>query len=438
MTASSTESVDPACWRRANDVHAMGPAQGSGLRTPTHLYRRADGQVLQVSELLNLVIEEVDPDTPYADTAKAVSDRYGSDLNAEGVEFLLREKLAPLGLVESVDEEPGAERTVLRSVPLLSLSLRGTVVPARVVRFIARALAPAFHPGVVAVMLIGVVALDVTILQRGGLLAAFEQLLAAPALLLALYFLLTAGALIHELGHAAACHYGGAQPGRIGFGVYLVFPAFYTDVTESYRLDRGGRIRTDLGGLYFNVLCLLAAGGAYFATGNGVFLLVVVIMQIEMVQQLIPIVRFDGYYILTDLAGVPDLFARVRPVLRSALPGREVDPRVAELRPGARRIVVTWVILVVPVLYFALGWLIWNLPLVVMRTVAAVQAQLNQAAAAWAHGDLVIASLSVISVAMLSLPLLGLAVLAWRLAAPPVKLLTNLASSRRGDLAEST
>ena len=63
---------------------------------------------------------------------------------------------------------------------------------------------------------------------------------------------------MHETGHAAACAYGGGRPGAIGFGVYLLFPAFYTDVTDSYRLSRGGRLRTDLGGLYFNVLCLIA------------------------------------------------------------------------------------------------------------------------------------------------------------------------------------
>ena len=42
-----------------------------------------------------------------------------------------------------------------------------------------------------------------------------------------------------------------------------------------------------------------------------------------MLQQLIPVVRFDGYFVLSDLAGVPDLFARVGPVAAGAcVPGR--------------------------------------------------------------------------------------------------------------------
>ena len=47
----------------------------------------------------------------------------------------------------------------------------------------------------------------------------------------------------------------------MGAGMYLVWPAFYTDVTDTYRLGRGGRVRTDLGGLYFNAIVAVAMFG---------------------------------------------------------------------------------------------------------------------------------------------------------------------------------
>ena len=72
--------------------------------------------------------------------------------------------------------------------------------------------------------------------------------------------LAVASMLFHECGHAAACRYGGARPGVIGVGFYVVWPAFYTNVTDAYRLGRAGRIRTDLGGVYFNAVFVLAAG----------------------------------------------------------------------------------------------------------------------------------------------------------------------------------
>ena len=61
-------------------------------------------------------------------------------------------------------------------------------------------------------------------------------------------------AAFHEIGHAAACRYGGGRPGGMGAGIYMVWPAFYTDVTDAYRLPRRARLRTDLGGIYFNAV----------------------------------------------------------------------------------------------------------------------------------------------------------------------------------------
>ena len=62
----------------------------------------------------------------------------------------------------------------------------------------------------------------------------------------------------HEFGHAAATRYGGGTPGGMGMGIYMVWPAFYTDVTDAYRLPRRDRLRVDLGGLYFNAVVAVA------------------------------------------------------------------------------------------------------------------------------------------------------------------------------------
>src|SRR3712207_8247936 len=42
--------------------------------------------------------------------------------------------------------------------------------------------------------------------------------------------------------------------------LYIVWPAFYSTVTDSYRLDRVGRLRTDLGGVYFNAVFMIGVG----------------------------------------------------------------------------------------------------------------------------------------------------------------------------------
>jgi putative peptide zinc metalloprotease protein len=81
-----------------------------------------------------------------------------------------------------------------------------------------------------------------------------------------------------------------------------------------------------------------------------------------MLEQLLPFVRFDGYFILSDLVGVPDLFARIAPVVRSSLFRKDGGQRVATLRRPARIVITAWVLTVIPLLAFTLGYLMLFLP----------------------------------------------------------------------------
>ena len=402
-------------WVRPSGVSLLGPVQDSGLTSPCFLIRRPDGQVIQLSQLLNTVVARLDPRQSPDDVAAAVSRAYGRTLTVEGLEFLVESKLRPLGLVEDVGAATTSTQALPTSDPVLSLGLRGTLIPERVVQRLGAVIAPLFTPVVVLLALLALVVMDVRLMLGGQVMTALEQVLATPTLLLGLFALMTVGAVIHELGHAAGCVYSGGRPGRIGFGVYLLFPAFFTNVTDSYRLNRAGRLRTDLGGLYFNVWCLLVAGGIHLSTGNGMLLLLAVLMHIEMAQQLIPTVRFDGYFILTDLTGVPDLFSKVRPVLSSLLPGRPVDARVAELRPGVRRVVTVWVLAVVPLIAFGMVWLVLHLPELVTSAARAIAVQWETLQGAWSQGQPVVVALSTISLVLLGAPLAGLALMAYRM-----------------------
>ena len=408
-----------AVWGLAPGVHAHGEVGGSGLTKPSYLVERGDGQMMQVSELLYFVLKEAESPRTTTDLAGAISEATGRTLSSEGLEHLVTTKLQPLGLLRDVTSALPTQQAA-RSNPLLSLRVKGTLVPAKVVRPVARVLTFLYWPPIVIAAIMTSIGLDVLLLRHGNPLDALTQVLATPTFLLMMFALFAAGAFVHEFGHAVGCRAGGAEPGAIGMGIYVMLPAFYTDVTQSYKLGRGGRLRTDLGGLYFNVWCLIGLGTAYLATGQPVLLLVAVMMHFEMAQQLLPIVRFDGYFVLADLAGVPDLFSRVRPVLRSMRPGIDPDPRVAELRPRARRLITVWVFLVVPTLVVGVGWLVWNLPTIVMTTVDAIVAQWQLLQAAWASTDVVMLVLGVLSIVILSVPLVGLAVLAPRLVAAPV------------------
>ena len=351
--------------RLADGTELLGELKDSGFAQPQSLIRRADGQVIQLSQLLYMVSCLLDGTRGPDDIAAALSAELGRTLTGDQVRYLVTAKLAPLGIVAGQGQGPGAAPT---ASPLLALRARVTLLPEAAACAAGTFLRPLFRPPVIAAVIVSVVALDFWIFTTHGLGLAFRQVLNDPVSLLLVAGLTIVSALFHECGHAAGCRYGGARPGRIGAGIYLVWPAFFTNVTDSYRLSRAGRLRTDLGGLYFNMIFMLVLAAFYVATGAEILLLVIAITHLEMLEQLSPFVRFDGYFILSDLVGVPDLFARVAPVLRGCLsrwPGgsrQHRDPRATGLRRSARIVITVWVLCVIPLLALAMGYLMVYLP----------------------------------------------------------------------------
>jgi putative peptide zinc metalloprotease protein len=191
-------------------------------------------------------------------------------------------------------------------------------------------------------------------------------------------------------------------------GVYLIWPAFFTNVTDAFRLGRAGRIRTDLGGVYFNALFALSLTAIYLATGFAPLLAAIVIVHAEIIQQLLPSLRFDGYFILADLIGVPDLFRRILPTLRSMIPGQPVDPRVQGLKRAARVTLTAWVLAVVPLLAIELGLIVLNAPSVATTFARSVVVQVTAGTAQFGQADIPAGLVSVISIVLLVLPMAGL------------------------------
>ena len=73
----------------------------------------------------------------------------------------------------------------------------------------------------------------------------FDEELNAYCVIGLIFFMLLSS-FFHELGHASACKYFGLNHGGIGFGLYLNFPIFYTDVTSVWKLTRKQRLTMPL------------------------------------------------------------------------------------------------------------------------------------------------------------------------------------------------
>jgi putative peptide zinc metalloprotease protein len=315
--------------------------------------------MIQLPALLYAIAEELDGNRSYDELAHRLSEKLGKEVSTDNVRFLVEQKLWPLGVVTGPN---GEQPQMVKADPLLALRFRTAIIPKSVVRALTTLFVPFFWPPVLIATLLAVVAVDVWYFFIHGVAQSAREIAYNPILLLLVLGLVVLGTALHEIGHATAARYGGAEPGVMGAGIYIVWPAFYTDVTDAYRLGRGGRLRTDLGGVYFNGIFILLITGAYAITRYEPLLLVIVIMHFQVLQQFLPFLRLDGYYILSDLVGVPDMFARIKPTLKSAIPGRETEEGAAQLKPWVRRVTLAWVIALIPVLGFAFGLLIFNLP----------------------------------------------------------------------------
>lgn len=386
-------------------MELLGEIPGSGYRRPPALARRGDGQVLTLTPLLQQVMLAVDGVRGVDEVAAEVGRTSGRLVQPDDVRHLVDATLRPLGLLRRAD---GSEPEVRRSDPLLALRFKRVVTDPAVTRRLTAPFAALFHPLVVVPVVLAFGLVAGWVLFSQGLAAATAQAFGNPALLLAVLAVTVLSAGFHEFGHAAAARYGGSTPGTMGFGIYLFWPAFYTDVTDSYRLGRVGRVRTDLGGLYFNALVVLLSFAVWWLTGWHAVLLIVATQVLQMIRQLAPLLRFDGYHVLADLTGVPDLYQRIGPVLGGLVPGRWHQPEATALKTWARVVVIGWILVVVPLMAVSLLLLVLSLPRLLATAWVSLQRQATLLGAATADGDVLGALARVLAVVALVVPMLGI------------------------------
>jgi putative peptide zinc metalloprotease protein len=398
---------------RADGLELLGEVAGSGHRRAPALARRADGQTVQLTPLLYSLLEAIDGKRGYAELAAAVGERIGKLATADQIRFLVEGKLRPLGLLQQPD---GTEPTLQKANPLLALRLKFVVSNPAVTKRIAAPFAALFHLPIVLAVMIGFALTTWWVAFEKGLASAAHQAIYEPSLLLLVFALTLLSAGFHELGHAAACRYSGARPGAMGVGLYLVWPAFYTDVTDSYRLSRGGRLRVDLGGLYFNAIFGVGILGLWTAVRWDALLLVIAAQLVQMARQLVPIVRFDGYHILADLTGVPDLFSHIKPTLLGMLPTRWGRAEGKALKPWARAVVTGWVLVVVPLLAALLVLIVLVLPRVVATAWDSLGLHWQAVETHWAQTNVPAVTVALFSMIIVALPAVGIPYLLVRVA----------------------
>jgi putative peptide zinc metalloprotease protein len=126
-----------------------------------------------------------------------------------------------------------------------------------------------------------------------------------------LWLLLLGLKVVHEFGHAYACRNFGAKVPEMGAFFLMGSPCAYMDASDSWNLTkRRQRLIVAMGGIYFESWCAMLAVLVWTMTEpslvNSIAQYVVVLSTVITIGfNINPLMKYDGYYALTDLLGRP-------------------------------------------------------------------------------------------------------------------------------------
>ncbi len=116
---------------------------------------------------------------------------------------------------------------------------------------------------------------------------------------------------VHELAHAAVCDYYGGKPKDIGTGLYYLAPFFYCNTTDAWRLPKRARIMICAAGpLSTLVISSALVCWSFFLPAGSVQDVLRIAAFFGYYGSLVnfsPVIETDGYYMLADAVGIPNL-----------------------------------------------------------------------------------------------------------------------------------
>ncbi len=163
-----------------------------------------------------------------------------------------------------------------------------------------------------------------------GFLSQFPHFFTLQGLLL-MAVALSVAKVLHELGHAYTCKHFGCRVPSMGVALLVMWPVLYTDASDAWRLrSRRQRFCISAAGMAAELTLAVYATLLWSFLPDGplrsaIFLLATTTWIVTLFINLNPFMRFDGYYLLSDMLGIPNLqdraFAIGRWRLREALFG---------------------------------------------------------------------------------------------------------------------
>jgi putative peptide zinc metalloprotease protein len=167
-------------------------------------------------------------------------------------------------------------------------------------------------------LVVSSVVLLVTRFDDAGARLPAAQAWATPSMLAVILVVLGLCKVVHELAHATAAIRYGAPVEECGVMLFYLLPCFYCDVSNAWLLPSPRqRILISAAGMLAELgLAAMATWMWWFSWPGPVQSICLTVMVTCSVNTLLlngnPLMRFDGYFVLVDLLGLPNLADRAR------------------------------------------------------------------------------------------------------------------------------
>ncbi len=189
-------------------------------------------------------------------------------------------------------------------------------------------------------------------------------------------FLIT---VLHEFSHGLSCKHFGGEVREIGFLLIYFHPAFYCDVSSAWQFpEKHKRLWVTFAGAWCELVCWSLAVLCWRVTQPDTWvhhaaLIVVASSGIKSLFNLNPLIRLDGYYLLSDALEIPNLRQRSFQYLGQRLKrltGRNTEKteRAAEEPSRNRRVYLLYGVLAGVYSFGLLGLLFVNVGDYLMET----------------------------------------------------------------------
>ncbi len=197
----------------------------------------------------------------------------------------------------------------------------------------------------------------VTVLPHWEDLATGFQEAVAPAQWFSVFCVFVLIKAIHETGHGVICKRFGGQVPEFGAMLLVLLPSPYVDASSTWSFpNKWQRMAVGAGGMIFELAVAAGAAHLWAGTLHGGSLLLHKLAFNAMFTASVttvlfnanPLMRFDGYYILSDLLEVPNLMQRSMKMLQYLC--QRYIYRIEQARPPSTSRSELWTLFVYGVL----------------------------------------------------------------------------------------